>query len=400
MAVDSDTQAVDFAGALGFAFDNVEKVINEAGNAGVFDRTDIHDPQQQLEAKRAKIWEEHQGLRGLVGAVYSALDWQPSYQEQMDELTSAQQYSAIGDAKSAAALNSNQMHAQLQQLRSQVDSAAANTTKSEFEQQMESLGKSYHDQLQAADQIQNGRTYWSQGFKSQAEANAYAQHLRDAAGAIHDAESKKLWVARFGQMESDQGRLSVLNQLATGDTTGAARAALETELDTQQLAIDPNDKERLQQFQEIREKSLANFDADAAKQAKFSQSQSDDRIAALREEAKDAQLRGEGKDDEAKVSALNFATEQRARSLQEQADAEGDSTRKAQLLREAAAATQAGQTERDALQRELRRGDSNTDGSGIGSGSNLADVSKRLENATTKLEKMVSNLKNVSLLKD
>jgi hypothetical protein len=57
----------------------------------------------------------------------------------------------------------------------------------------------------------------------------------------------------------------MLNKAAAGDTTGAARTALENQLDSEEDATDPNDKERLQRFGAIRQQTLANFDADAAR---------------------------------------------------------------------------------------------------------------------------------------
>jgi hypothetical protein len=144
--------------------------------------------------------------------------------------------------------------------------------------------------------------------------------------------------------------------------------------------------------------------------------QSNDRIAALREEARDAELEGEGKTDEARIAALKFQTEQRVRSLQEQPDAEGDSTKRSQLQKEVAAAADAGNAERDALQKELQRqnsqapalavgstpsADSGQAGSSHGEGpNNLADVSKRLDDAATKLDRAISKLKTLAVLKD
>jgi len=44
---------------------------------------------------------------------------------------------------------------------------------------------------QAADQVANDKTFSSQGFKSQAEANAFAEHLRQSASAIHKNDPVK-----------------------------------------------------------------------------------------------------------------------------------------------------------------------------------------------------------------
>jgi hypothetical protein len=403
--------AADTAGALDFAVGNTEKVTNEIGSAGAFNRTDIHDPQQQLDYKRAKIEGEHEGLRGLVGSAYSALGIQPSYQQEMDELTEAQQYSAAGDTKFSADSNAQQENARLQQLRAQLDATAASETKTEYQRQLESINQSYANQLQAADRVANDKTFWSQRFKSQAEANAFAEHLRQSATAIHDAEFDKLERGKLIELGSDQTRLGVLNKEAAGDTTGAARAALENRLDSEEEAIDPNDKERLQRFGAIRQQTLANFDADAARQGTFRAAQSDERVQALHEEAMEAQLRGEGKTDEAREAGLKFSTEQRVRELQEAADAENDPVRKQQLLREAAAADEAGKQDRDALQKELQRTNAQAPAlnsaqhGGLGPNAEdlagkLADTAKRLDDTATKLDKLVSNAKTPAILKD
>jgi hypothetical protein len=257
--------AADTAGALDFAVGNTEKATSEIGGAGSFDRADIHDPQQQLDYKREKIEGEHQGLRGVAGSVYSAFGWQPSYQQEMDELTEAQQYSAAGDTKFSADSNAQQQNARLQQLRAQLDATAASETKTQFQLQRESIDRNYTSQVRAADDVTNDKTFWSQGFKSPAEANAFAEHLRQSASAIHDAEFDKLEGGELIELGSDQTRLNMLNKAAAGDTTGAARTALENQLDSEEDATDPNDKERLQRFGAIRQQTLANFDADAAR---------------------------------------------------------------------------------------------------------------------------------------
>ena len=52
MPADPDMNPADVLGAVGFLADNAEKITNEISNAGAFDRTDLHDPQQQLDYKR------------------------------------------------------------------------------------------------------------------------------------------------------------------------------------------------------------------------------------------------------------------------------------------------------------------------------------------------------------
>jgi hypothetical protein len=390
----------------------VNVIGNKIANAGVFDRTDIHNPQEELDYKRAKIEKDYDTWQAsAINSVYAYTGIQDSYQKQMDELTEAQQYSAAGDRKFSADSSAQQEYTRLQQLRTLLDATAASETKTEFQRQMESIGQNYISQLQAADQVANDKMFYGQGFKSQAEANAFAQHLRESASAIHDAEFTKLERGELIELGSDQTRLSMLKKAAAGDTTGAARAALENQLDSEESAIDPNDKERLQRFGAIRQQTLANFDADAARQSKFQAAQSDERILALHEEAQEAQLRGEGKTDEARVAGVKFSTEQRVRELREAADAENDPVRKQQLLREAAAADEAGKQDRDALQKELQRANaqasalSSTQHGGLGSNvedlaGRLADTAKRLDDAATKLDKLVSNAKTPVILKD
>jgi hypothetical protein len=222
MADSEAHSSADSGEGLGFALENVDKLTAEIGNAGLFDRTDIHDPQEQLESKREKIESEHEGLRGALGSVYSKLGRQPSYQSEMNELSDAQRQYAEGETKGAEKLNQQQEHNRLQQLRGQVDSALADENKSDFDRQRGAIDGNYSAQLEAAKQVADGRTFQSQGFKSQAEANAYAQHLKEAAGQIHNTENNKLWMAREGQLTAGQERIGALNQIAAGDGAGAA----------------------------------------------------------------------------------------------------------------------------------------------------------------------------------
>jgi hypothetical protein len=390
----------------------VNTIGNKTGNAGVFDRTDFHNPQEELEYKRAKIEKDYDTWQAsAVNSAYAYAGLQDSYQKQMDELTEAQQYSAAGDTKFSADSSAQQEGARLQQLRAQLDATAASETKTEFQRQMESIGQNYLSQLQAADRVANDRTFYGEGFKSQAEANAFAEHLRRSASAIHDAEFNKLERGKLIELGSDQDRLSMLNKAAAGDTMGAAREALENQLDSEEGAIDPNDKEHLQRFGAIRQQTMANFDADAARESTFQAAQSDERVQALHEEAMEAQLRGEGKTDDARVAGLKFSTEQRVRELREAADAENDPVRKQQLLREAAAADEAGKQDRDALQKELQRTNAQAPAlnsaqhGGLGSNvedlaGRLADTARKLDDAATKLDKVVSNAKTPTILKD
>jgi len=410
MPADPDSNAANVAGAIDFAASNLDKLTGEIGNAGWFDQTDITNPEQQLEYKRAKIESEHEGLRGLWSNVYSTVFGQPSYQEEMNKFSDAERYSSRGDTKFSAESSAQQESGRLQQLRAQLNATVAAETKSEFQRQLEVINQNYGAQIQAADSIENNKTFQSQGFKSQAEANAFAENLKQTAGTIQNDEFDKAWRARMFQLASGQESLEVLKQSAAGDTTGAARATLENQLNIEEYSLDPNDKERLQQFGAIKQQTLANFDAADARHRVFDTAQSNERIWALQEEGKDAELRGEGTDDEARVSALNFSTQQRVRELREQADAESDSTRKSQLMREADAAAGAGKIERDALQKELQR--TNTQATALSTNTThdggdcsalvteVTDASRKLNDAAGKLDKMIAGSQKLILLKD
>jgi len=402
---------------IGPTLDSFDTIGNKIANSEVFDRTDIYDSQQFLEYKRGKIDKDYETWQeDVTNSLYSKAGLEDSYQKKMDRLSDAQHSYTAGETKYSADSAAQQENTRLQQLRAELENRAASETKKDFQRQREFVDQNYAQQVQAANQVENGRTFQSQGFKSQAEADAFALHMKDVASAIHTPEADKLSLARAAQMQSGQGRLDALNQMAGGDETGAARTVLENQLDSEQLTIDPNDKERLKQFGLIRQKSLANFYAAASRQEKLQATQSSDRIAALGEEAKEAELEGEGKTGEARIAALKFQTEQRVKSLQEQADAEGDSTKRSQLQKEVAAAAEAGKTERDALQKELQRqniqapalgaGSTSLSGAGHGGSShgewpnNFADVSKRLDDAATKLDRAISKLKTLAVLKD
>src|ERR1700728_1567607 len=168
----SDSGTADTGGATDFAASDLDKLTGEIGSAGSFDRTDFHDPEQLLEYKQAKIDADHQGLRGAIGSLHSAVGIQPSYQHEMDVLSEAQRYAAVGDGKASAYSAAQKKGNSLRELQAALDAAAANETKTAFQQQLDAINQNYADQRQAADQVQ-GHTYWSQGFHSHAEANAY-----------------------------------------------------------------------------------------------------------------------------------------------------------------------------------------------------------------------------------
>jgi hypothetical protein len=392
--------------AADFAVTGLDKLSGEIGNAGTFDKPDIRDPQQLLEYKRAKIEAEHEGLRGVVAHVHSAIWGQPSYQSEMARLGDVEQYSAEDDAKSAAAVRAQQEHLRLEQFSQGLDSTLAAEGKTDVQRERESADQSLDATLQLADQIASGRTFFSQGFKNQTEANAFAAHLRQSAAAIHTAERDKIEMAREGQHASDQAQLDAVNQEARGDITGATRTLLENQLNEERMTIDPNDKDRVAMFDLIDRGKLANFDADVASKSKFDKAQIDDRIAGFQEDSREAELRAEGKGDEAQIDALKFKNRQAIKSLREQSDATADPTQRAELQKAIDAATSAGNSQLDSLRKQLQleshAGDPSAsplhDGKDIAPA--FAEAVKKLDDAATKLDEALSKAKGVQLLAD
>ena len=384
-------QALDAANAIG----------DKINNAGAFDRTDIHDPQQFLEYKRGKIDKDYENWSdAAINSIYASIGVAPSYQEEMDQLSDAQSYYSAGEARSSAASAAQREGDRLRQLMARMDAHVAAAGKTGYQQGMDDVNQQYSDALQTADQIANGRTAWSQGFRSQAEADQFADHLRKDASAIHDAQWTKLQREKLIQEAGDQVRLGILNREATGDTTGAARAALEMQLDASEDAIDPNDKQRLEMFAKIRKQSLANFDADVARQNKLQDEHFDDQMAQFREESKEAKLRAAGKTDEADAAHLQFETDQQAKWYREQADAETDPEKKKRLLMLAQAAEASGKDQRDALQQEQQR--QNAQSPSLGSAphaspmlddalvTKLTDATKKLNDVVAKLDRALA----------
>jgi len=244
----------------------LDQFADEIQNAGYFDRTDIRDDQQFAEYKRNKIDRDYQGIRGLINRFFGQLGLEPSYQSKMDTITGAEDYAHAGDVKFAAGSDAQKTRQQLQQLQAQMDSAVADENKSAFQRQREAIDAAYTQAVAAADSIANNKAFYTQGFKSQAEANAYAEHLERDAESIHTAEIYNLYRARYDEMQTGNEQLDVLKRLGAGDTQGAARAALESALNAEERKIDPNDTEPVKQFEQISAQSLANFDADAARQ--------------------------------------------------------------------------------------------------------------------------------------
>lgn len=321
------------------AIENVDQVATEIGNAGVFDDPNVSDPGEALRLKRQKIEDEHQGLRGAFNYLLGLAHIEPTFQSKMNTPADADRKYKTGELQSNERLQAQQAQGKLQQWRTEMDSAVADEQETDEQRKKDSIERSYKSEVQAADDVATNKTYWSQGFKSQQEAQAYSGNIKYDAEAIRQSEFQK----------------------------------------------------------------LDDSDAATARQAKLQEEQSDDRIAAFREEAKEAQLRGEGRNDDARVAGLDFSTQQRVRSLQEQADAETDPTRKAQLQREIAAAADAGKIERDALPQELQHAsqvaNSNLNARG-GDTAGLSDVLSKLNAAAAKLDKVLANTKTLVLIKD
>jgi hypothetical protein len=397
---DSGSSSNDLAGNIDSSANIADQLADEIRNAGWFDRTDIHDPQRFLEYKREKIDKDYEGLRGALGSVYSAIGIQPSYQSEMDQLSDAELYAAAGDTRYTADAAGDDAGDRLRQLQAGLDAAIASAGKTEFQQRMDQINRLYSDTLQKANQIENDRTAWSQGFHSQAEANQFAENLKKSAGAIHDQQLNQLEREKLIQQGNDQTQLGILNREAAGDVTGAARMQLEMRLDDDEDAIDPNDKQRLARFGEIRKQTFANFDADVARQKKLDDEHFDDQMAQFKEQSKEAKLRAAGKSDEADAAHLEFETTEQAKWYREQADAEVDPEKKKRLLALAQAAEASGKDQRDALQQEQKR--HNAQSPALGSDSHgcptlddalvtkLTDATKKLDDAVAKLDRALS----------
>jgi hypothetical protein len=258
---------VDSATALGFALDSLVNEGDQFENADDFDRTDIRDSGALAEYKRGKIDEDYRGSRGLVNRVYGARGWVPGYQSQMNTLSDAQENASNAERQSGFDLNAKQAQSELLQLRNQMDSAAADQNKSDFQRQLDAVNASFHRQISQAEGIANNKTFSSQGFQSQAAANAFADHLKSDAENIHDHELDRFFAGRYSELQSGNEQINVLERLAARDQLGAARGELEHQLNSEERSIDPNDTQRIQQFEKIRSPALSNFDADAARQA-------------------------------------------------------------------------------------------------------------------------------------
>ncbi|MGA3066080.1 MAG: hypothetical protein ABSF29_04450 [Tepidisphaeraceae bacterium] len=215
---------------------------------------------------------------------------------------------------------------------------------------------SYQDAIEEADKL-GQRSYSEYGaeFKNEGELEQAIARLKSNAGAVRDEEhTREVNEENFAKSQ-DEGRLKSLQLREGGDVTGAERQDIINQLDAEGQDVPAGDQAAGARFKRIRSQTLSNFDADTARRKKFEAAQSDDQIREYQEEGSEAQLRGEGKDWEAKNAALKFSTEQRVRTLREAADAEADITRKQQLNREADAADQAGKIEVQAQLQEHQR---------------------------------------------
>jgi len=240
--------------------------------------------------------------------------------------------------------------------------------------------------------------------------------IHELYGKVFSREDPDLAENQYESAINDEDRVKALKLQAAGDVTGAGRQEIENQYNIEERSVDGHDSQHIQRVQALRAQALANYDADSARQSQYQEAHANDQIQAFQEEAKEAQLRGEGRTDDARTAALQFSTEQRVKSLQEAAEAESDPTRKSQLQREAAATDDAGKIERDALQQELHRTQmSNTQASALsgaspvthglsalhdGGSSNLSEAVRKLDDATVKLNKALSHSKTLVLVKD
>ncbi len=254
-------------------------------------------------------------------------------------------------------------------------------------------------------------------FKTPADQQKAVGQLKLEANIVRDESVQHFHDQELYQSLNAEDRLKALKLQAAGDTTGARRLTMDNQFVAEERSIDGNDPQQLQRIQAIRVQALANFDAGAVRQGKYQEAQASDQISAFQEEAKESQLRAQGRSDDARVAALDFSTQQRVRSLQEEADAETDPTRKGQLQREIAAANDAGKIERDSLQQEIHRtqmtnvqssamsaasqmSSSNLSALHDGGGSNFNDAVRKLDNATLTLNKALSHSKTLVMVKD
>jgi hypothetical protein len=297
------------------------------------------------------------------------------------------------------------------------EGAAIARAPNENEGQIAAAELQHQDALSQIQQFEN-TPYSAFGslFKTPQDQKNAIDQLTLNANIIRDRAVDRFHDPEVEQQRDDDDQLAALKMHASGNTTAAQRMDLENKFNAELRSVDNDDVTRQTRLQNIRDQALTNFDADAATQSKFQEAQTNEHVLAMQEESKDAELRGEGRDDDAKISALKFATEQRVRNLREEADAEADPTHKAQLLREAKAASDAGKTEQDALQKELARDSqmsnvqagalagvsqqAGNSASGRDSLGNLSDVSRKLDDAAGKMEKAFANGKTVVILKD
>jgi hypothetical protein len=403
---------IDDAGIEGYSslYEQLRSMKRERGIT-----SESGDPNELMYRERAANDAEFEGLPGLLR--YGVHEFYGLFRSGQDPggaeeaFKSAEQASRSTDQKIEATTEGDKNKNAIHQLASQLQGQSLLAQQPNDVDREALLAQMQHGQASAEiEQFKSLPYYAFNGlFKSQQEQdNAVSQLTLEANIPFERA------VTRFQDQDNarrlnDQDLLNAAKLEASGDTTGARRAELDEQLSAQERSLDSHDIPEVTRLKAIHGQMLTNFDAEAHRQANLQAAQSNDRIAAMREEAKDAQLRGEGETDEAKISDLKFQTEQRVRSLQEQADAEGDSTKKAQLQREAAAAAEAGKTERDALQKELQRQNSqapalaNSSQTGGGTADTLAtrieEASAKLNSAADKLDHALSNLKTNSILK-
>ncbi|MGD0462158.1 MAG: hypothetical protein ABSB74_06695 [Tepidisphaeraceae bacterium] len=382
------------------------------------------DPYQLMLEGKGLHESEYSGLNGLarygVHSLYAGMfsTEDPGIAEgQYRSATEAKEsedhrepYNAAGDTNRIELLGLS---------RSLQQAAALSLAPNEAERQQLAAQFQHDDTLANIEQLSN-RPYqaFNNLFKSQADQDRAISQLKLEANVVRDETVQGYHDQELYQRLNDEDRLKALKLQAAGDATGAGRQEIENQYNVEERSVDGLDSQQIQRVQTLRAQALANYDADAARKAKLQQAQTEDQIAGYKEEANEAQLRAEGRDDDAKNSAVNFATQQRVKSLQEQEDAATDPTAKAQIQQMIAAAGDAGKTERDAVQQEIHRQQlTNAQAPGISAASQLADshlisfhagggepnlneAVRKLDATTAKLDKALSNSKTLVLVKD
>jgi hypothetical protein len=329
--------------------DGLSALGGSIANAGIFDRTDIRDPKEMQQYKRDKILADNSGLRGLVNIAYGKLGLETSADDELKELSQASSDIDTREREEAWRLKGQTEHDQYGHDLRVLREAVAATGRSESQNEQASIDKTYQSEMSEADKLAN-ENWAGAGFSSPRAQNEEVIQFKQNAQLLRQASESKLTNEDREGVFLNDNRLKALQLQASGDSTGARRQELQNQLIGEAVNLDPNDWDAGQRFGKIYNQSMSNFDTDAKRQAGLQAAQSQDQVLGYQEEATEAKLKGEGRDWDASVLALKFATEQRVRTLREEADAVGNNTRKQQLNRQADAAEQTGKIERDAQQ--------------------------------------------------